>query len=221
MRLLLIEDTTSLARAVARGLHRSGYAVDVVETIEQADAALAVGDFAAVILDLNLPDGDGLGLLKEMRSGGNQTPVIILTARGALDERVKGLDLGADDYMTKPFEIEELEARLRALLRRDAGRRGVVIEVGALTFDTVSRTAKLNAEPLALPRRELLLLETFLCRLGHVVSKEQLIESLSDFEDDLSGGAIELYVSRIRKRLLGAGLNIRTLRGLGYMMEEP
>jgi DNA-binding response OmpR family regulator len=221
MRLLLVEDTTDLAKAVARGLHRSGYAVDVVETIEQADAALVTNDFAAVILDLNLPDGDGLRLLKEMRSGGDQTPVVILTARGALDERLRGLNLGADDYMTKPFEIEELEARLRALLRRDAGRRGIIFNVGALTFDTVARTAKLNGKPLALPRRELLLLETLLNRLGRVVSKEQLIDNLSDFEDDLSGAAIELYISRIRKRLLGAGLNIRTLRGLGCMMEEP
>lgn len=221
MRLLLVEDTTTLAWAVGRGLHRSGYAVDIVETIEQADAALAVVDYEAIILDLNLPDGDGLDFLKELRSGGNQTPVVILTARGALDERVAGLDLGADDYMTKPFELEELEARLRALLRRNAGKRGVKIEVGALTFDTIARTVKLNAKPLPLPRRELLLLETLLHRLGHVVSKEQLIASLADDEEDLSSGAIELYVSRIRKRLSGSSLNIRTLRGLGYILEEP
>ena len=220
MRLLLIEDTATLAQAVARGLVKSGYAVDVVATSEEAEAALRVGSYAAVLLDLNLPDGDGLQILKGLRQRNDHTPVIILTARGALDQRVKGLDLGADDYMTKPFDLEELEARLRALIRRRAGRMEAVIEAGGLSFNTVARTASVAGEVLSLPRRELLLLETFLNRFGHVVSKEQLIESLSDFNDDLSGGAIELYVSRLRKRLAGAGLGIRSLRGLGYLMEE-
>ncbi|MGI9422148.1 MAG: response regulator, partial [Hyphomicrobiaceae bacterium] len=213
--------TATLAQAVERGLVKSGYAVDVIGTSEEAEAALRVGSYAAVLLDLNLPDGDGLQILKGMRQRSDHTPLIILTALGTLDQRVKGLDLGADDYITKPFDIEELEARLRALIRRNAGRLGAVIEAGRLNFDTVARTVTVEGELLSLPRRELSLLETFLNRLGHVVSKEQLIESLSDFNDDLSGGAIELYVSRLRKRLAGAGLSIRTLRGLGYMMEEP
>ncbi len=221
MRLLLIEDTSSLADALARGLQYSGYTVDIVESVEKGEAALLVGTFAVVILDLQLPDGDGLAILRSMRGRGDKTPVLVLTARGTLAERVKGLDLGADDYMTKPFKIEELEARLRALIRRDAGRQGSIVCVGLLTFDTVARTVKIADKALVLPKRELLLLEMFLNRLGHVVSKEQLIDGLSNFDDDLSIGAIELYVSRLRKRLVDASLEIRTLRGLGYMMEEP
>ncbi len=220
MRLLLVEDNTELALATATGLRRSLYAVDTVSTAETADAALLTHEYAILVLDLGLPDGDGLDVLKYMRARGDQTPVLILTARGALEERVTGLDLGADDYMIKPFEFAELEARLRVLLRRDAGRRGASITIGNTNYDTVARIVAVGNKPIALPRRELLLFDTLVLRLGQVVSKEQIIENLAGFDEELSPSAIELYISRLRKKLTNSKLRIRTLRGLGYMMEE-
>ena len=220
MRLLLVEDNADLACAIATGLHRSLYAVDVVSTADAADAALLANSYAIMLLDLSLPDGDGLDLLKLLRGRGDQTPVLILTARGALEERVAGLDLGADDYMTKPFEFAELEARLRVLLRRDAGRRGAVVDIGNTTYDTVARTVRIESEQITLPRRELLLFDTLVLRIGQVVSKDQIIESLASFDEELSSSAIELYISRLRKKLVRSNLRIRTLRGLGYLMEE-
>ncbi|MEM7775020.1 MAG: response regulator transcription factor [Pseudomonadota bacterium] len=219
MRLLLVEDTMELAQAIATGLRRTGHTVDVVGDVEAADAVLRANSYNVVILDLNLPDGDGLTLLRTMRQRNDQTPTVILTARGSLEDRVKGLDVGADDYMTKPFDFQELEARLRAIQRRDAGRRGATIAVGNVVFDTVARAVYIDGKPLNLPRRELVLLETLMLRLGHVVSKEQLIACLAGFEEDLSAAAIELYISRLRKRLSQADLKIRTLRGLGYLLE--
>ena len=209
-----------MATATAKGLSRSLYAVDIVSTAETADAALLAHNYAIVVLDLGLPDGDGLGILQLMRKRDDQTPVLILTARGALEDRVTGLDLGADDYMTKPFDFAELEARLRVLLRRDAGRRGAAIKIGNTTYNTVARTVEIGSEAVALPKRELLLFDTLVLRLGQVVSKEQIIESLAGFDEDLSASAIELYVSRLRKKLAASSLRIRTLRGLGYLMEQ-
>ncbi|MEM6496453.1 MAG: response regulator transcription factor [Pseudomonadota bacterium] len=220
MRLLVVEDNYDLASAISRGLRRSWYTVDVVENSTAADSALRANNYSAVLLDLGLPDGDGLDLLKSFRLRDNDTPVLILTARGALEDRVAGLDLGADDYMTKPFEFVELEARIRALLRRDAGRRGAVLEFGSTSYDTVARTVQVGSDQLTLPRRELLLFDTLALRLGQVVSKDQIIEGLAGFDEELSASAIELYVSRLRKKLQGSDLRIRTLRGLGYLMEE-
>ncbi|MEM9360419.1 MAG: response regulator transcription factor, partial [Pseudomonadota bacterium] len=170
MRLLVVEDNYDLASAISRGLRRSWYTVDVVENSTAADSALRANNYSAVLLDLGLPDGDGLDLLKSFRLRDNDTPVLILTARGALEDRVAGLDLGADDYMTKPFEFVELEARIRALLRRDAGRRGAVLEFGSTSYDTVARTVQVGSDQLTLPRRELLLFDTLALRLGQVVS---------------------------------------------------
>ena len=137
-----------------------------------------------------------------------------------MEDRVAGLDLGADDYMTKPFEFVELEARIRALLRRDAGRRGAVLEFGNTSYDTVARTVQVSSEQLTLPRRELLLFDALALRVGQVISKDQIIENLAGFDEELSASAIELYVSRLRKKLQNSSLRIRTLRGLGYLMEE-
>lgn len=220
MRLLVVEDNSELASTIAKGLRRSWYTVDVVTNSGAADSALHTNSYSAVLLDLGLPDGDGLDLLKSFRFRDTETPVLILTARGALEDRVAGLDLGADDYMTKPFEFVELEARIRALLRRDAGRRGATLEFGNTSYDTVARTVQVDSEQLTLPRRELLLFDTLALRVGQVVSKDQIIENLAGFDEELSASAIELYVSRLRKKLQSSHLRIRTLRGLGYLMEE-
>ena len=220
MRLLIVEDNSELASTIAKGLRRSWYTVDVVTNSAAADSALHTNNYSAVLLDLGLPDGDGLDLLRSFRQRDNDTPILILTARGALEDRVAGLDLGADDYMTKPFEFVELEARIRALLRRDAGRRGAVLEFGNTSYDTVARTVQVSSEQLTLPRRELLLFDALALRVGQVVSKDQIIENLAGFDEELSASAIELYVSRLRKKLQNSSLRIRTLRGLGYLMEE-
>ncbi len=220
VRVLLVEDTKGLADAVAKALRGSGYAVDHVETGEDAEAALGAFPYDAVILDLNLPGMDGLQVLGRIRERGEETPVLVLTARGSLDERIKGLDLGADDYLTKPFEISELEARLRAIIRRGFGRKEAVLRAGRIAFDTVHRSARLDDRDMNLPRRELLLLEALLYRVGRVISKDQLAESMTEFDDELSPSAVELYISRLRKRISPAGIKIRSIRGLGYVLEE-
>lgn len=220
MRVLLVEDTKGLADAVAKALRGSGYAVDHVETGEDAEAALGAFPYDAVILDLNLPGIDGLQVLGRIRERGEEIPVLVLTARGSLDERIKGLDLGADDYLTKPFEISELEARLRAIIRRGFGRKESVLRAGRIAFDTVHRSARFDDRDMNLPKRELLLLEALLYRVGRVISKDQLAESMTEFDDELSPSAVELYISRLRKRLSPAGIKIRAIRGLGYVLEE-
>lgn len=220
VRVLLVEDTKGLADAVAKALRGSGYAVDHVETGEDAEAALGAFPYDAVILDLNLPGIDGLQVLGHIRERGEEIPVLVLTARGSLDERINGLDLGADDYLTKPFEISELEARLRAIIRRGFGRKESVLRAGRIAFDTVHRSARLDDRDMNLPKRELLLLEALLYRIGRVISKDQLAESMTEFDDELSPSAVELYISRLRKRLSPAGIKIRAIRGLGYVLEE-
>ena len=220
MRVLVVEDTRSLAEAIAKALGGCGYAVDIVENGEDAEAAARAFPYDAVVLDLSLPGMDGLDVLSCIRERGNDIPILILTARSTLDERVKGLDLGADDYLTKPFEISELEARLRAIIRRAHGRKHAVLTAGRIKFDTVHRAVEIDGGAITLPRRELLLLETLLYRMDRIVSKDQLMESMTGFDDELSASAVELYVSRLRKRLAPAGIKIRALRGLGYILEE-
>ncbi|MGI9384257.1 MAG: response regulator [Methyloligellaceae bacterium] len=221
MRVLVAEDKRSLASAMTQALRRKGYAVDAFADGEEVDAALCGVHYDVVILDLGLPNLDGLEILRRLRHRGGRTAVLILTARDAVEDRVKGLDLGADDYMTKPFELAELEARVRALIRRRHDHSSAVRKIGGLSFDTVNRTADIDGEPVRLPPRELSLLEALINRTGHVVPKERLAESLTDFDDDLSPNAVELYVSRLRKRVDPAGLRIRTIRGLGYILETP
>ncbi len=219
MRLLVVEDNETLAQGLTAVLKGAGYAVDLVTDGQSAEAALAAAAYDLVVLDLTLPDMDGLEVLRDLRQRRQDCAVLVLTARGALDDRVKGLDLGADDYMTKPFEVPELEARVRVLLRRRAGLRSSNLDYGALSLDLSARQVSLDGERIELPARELNVLEALFLRAEQVVSKQQIIESLADFDDDISENAVEQYVSRLRKRLEPSGLKIRTARGLGYILE--
>ncbi len=219
MHILLVEDDRPLAVGLAKALRQQDYAVDWVDNGIMADNLLKTEYFNLIILDLGLPKLAGLEVLRRFRGRGGRTPVLILSAHGNVDSRVAGLDLGADDYLSKPFELKELEARARALLRRNSNATTAMIKLGALTFDGAARRASVDDEYLDLPRRELCLLEILLHRAGQVVSKEQIAAQLFDFDDDAGPNAIELYVHRLRKKLGPAGLNIRTVRGLGYLLD--
>jgi two-component system, OmpR family, response regulator len=219
VRILLVEDNGTLADGLSAILRGSGYAVDVVSDGLSAEAVATAEKFDLIILDLNLPEMDGLDVLRSIRARQNQAAVMILTARGTPEERVRGLDLGADDYLTKPFDISELEARIRVLLRRQAGLRSSRVEFGNLSLDLTSRSFSVGGRPLDLPAREVALLELLFLRAGKVVSKESIIGSLTGFDDDLSSNAIEQYVSRLRRRLLAHGLTVKTARGIGYYLD--
>ncbi|MGV1837080.1 response regulator [Rhizobium rhizogenes] len=220
MRILLVEDNKALSEGLFAILRGAGYAVDVVGDGASANAAAAAETFDLVILDLNLPEMDGLDVLRAMRARQNKAAVLILTARGTQEEKVRGLDLGADDYMIKPFDISEFEARVRVLLRRQAGLRASLVTYGNVVLDLNSRTFSANGVPIDIPARELGLLETLFMRAGRVVAKEAIIQSLAAFDDDLSANAIEQYVSRLRKRLAPNGLTVRTARGIGYYLDK-
>lgn len=220
MRILLVEDNTALSEGLGTILRGSGYAVDVVHDGASANAVTATETFDLVILDLNLPEMDGLDVLRSMRARQNKAAVLILTARGTQEEKIKGLDLGADDYMIKPFDISEFEARVRVLLRRQAGLRSSLVSYGGVSFDLNSRTFSAGGVTLDIPARELGLLEILFMRAGKVVAKEAIIQSLTAFDDDLSANAIEQYVSRLRKRLAPHGLTVRTARGIGYYLDK-
>ena len=210
-----------LADGLCRSMRQQGYAVDYVSDGQDADLILrGTQPFDLVILDLGLPRLDGLCVLKNMRERNRQIPVIILTARDGVGDRVKGLDLGADDYLVKPFSLAELEARVRALIRR--GQCGVkpVYSCGTMTFDSVGRRVEINGEALELTTRELSVLEALMSRIGWVVSKEQLLERLYSYAEEASGNAIEVYIHRLRKKIESAGVTIRTIRGLGYIIEK-
>ncbi len=221
MRILLVEDTKPLADALASLLTGAGYAVDVVHDGPSAEALAAAERFDLVILDLTLPQMDGLAVLRAMRAQGNQAAVMILTARGAPEDRVRGLDLGADDYMAKPFDIGEFEARVRSLLRRHAGLRSSRVEIAGIVLDLTTRQFSIDAGLLDLPSRERALLELLFMRAGKVVPKETIIQSLTSLDDSLSDNAIEQYVSRLRRRVAQHGINLRTARGIGYYIEKP
>lgn len=220
MRILLVEDNQVLADGLVALLRGSGYAVDWVSDGTSALAATATESFDLVILDLNLPEMDGISVLRSMRARQERAAVLILTARGSPEERVKGLDLGADDYMIKPFDVSELEARVRVLLRRQAGLRSSTASYGKVSFDLTSRTFSAEGVPLDIPARELGILELLFMRAGKVVAKEAIMQSLAGFDDELSGNAIEQYVSRLRKRLAPHGLTVKTARGIGYYLER-
>ncbi|MCK0746288.1 response regulator [Chromohalobacter nigrandesensis] len=219
MRLLVIEDDPLIARSLDQALTPLGNIVEVFTHHAQAREALQSGHFDLVLLDLGLPDGNGLTLLAELRQRGDTTPVLILTARDGIDDRVEGLDLGADDYLAKPFSLAELEARVRALLRRSQQRVDNRLAFGALTFDATSGVATLYEQVLDLPRRELLLLEGLMLHAGSITPREALENRLFGY-GDVGPNALEVYISRLRKRLEGSGLRIRTFRGLGYRLEE-
>ncbi|HZV98117.1 MAG TPA: response regulator [Methylophilaceae bacterium] len=220
MRILLVEDDEILGDAVNRSLIKTGYAVDWAKDGHSADLALYGEIYEAVLLDLGLPRMDGLEVLRRLRARRIQTPVIILTARDALDDRVRGLDLGADDYLTKPFKLPELEARLRAHIRRSHAHSTSLIQCGPLTFNTQDRVVTVNGEGLVLSPRELSVLEILLLRAGRVVSKESLAENLGNWDEDVGSNAIEVYVHRLRKKIEPCGINIRTVRGLGYLLDK-
>jgi DNA-binding response OmpR family regulator len=220
MRLLLVEDSAPLAKTLSGAFRARGYAVDVAATGDDADTALQTQHYDLVILDLGLPDIDGLEVLRRMRRRKSRTPVLILTARDGLDDRVAGLNLGADDYLGKPFALAELEARAGALIRRGVGGANAVVTVGPLSVDTAGRAATLDGAPLDLPRRELCLLEALTLRSGQVVSKQSLHQQLFDADSDAGVNAVEIYVHRLRKKLEPAGIRIRTVRGLGYLLES-
>ncbi|MDL4863675.1 response regulator [Halomonas elongata] len=219
MRLLVVEDDPLIARSLDNALTPLGNIVETFTHCAEASAALYQGGFDLVLLDLGLPDGNGLTLLEALRERGDTTPVLILTARDGVEERVRGLDLGADDYLAKPFSIAELEARVRALLRRSQQRSDNQLRLGAVCFDPASGCVTLDEVPLELPRRELLLLEGLLSQAGDIAPREMLESRLFGF-GEVGSNALEVYVSRLRKRLQGSGLRIRTFRGLGYRLEE-
>ncbi|GGH48073.1 response regulator [Frigidibacter albus] len=220
MRILLVEDNRALAEGLATILRGTGHAVDVVQDGASAEVLAAAESFDLVILDLNLPQMDGLSVLRAMRDRQNRAAVLILTARGSAEDRIRGLDLGADDYMVKPFDVGELEARVRSLLRRQAGLRASSVSFGAVTLDLTSRSFVADGAALDIPARERALLEVLFTRAGKVVAKEAIVQSLTSLDDDLSGNAIEQYVSRLRKRLAPHGLTVRTARGIGYYLDR-
>lgn len=220
MRILLAEDDPVLADGLSRSLRQGGYAVDVVHDGLDADSALAAQGFDLLILDLGLPRLGGLEVLRRLRSRNAQLPVLILTAADSIEQRVKGLDLGADDYMPKPFALSELEARVRALTRRGVGGGSSTIRHGALVFDQAGRVATLHDQPVDLSARELSLLEILLQRTGRLVSKQQLVDHLCEWGEEVSTNAIEVYVHRLRKKLEPGQVRINTVRGLGYMLER-
>ena len=223
MRILLAEDDPVLADGLCRSLRRSGYALDHVKTGTEADTAVSHQAYDLMILDLGLPKMPGLEVLRRLRArpGGvnGRLPVLILTALDGLEDRIKGLDLGADDYMAKPFELSELEARVRALARRGLCGAPTLIQNGALAYDSSGRTAYVNSVPLDLSARELGLLEILLQRAGRLVSKDQLVQHLCEWGEEVSHNAIEVYVHRLRKKL-EPGASIATVRGLGYCLEK-
>ncbi len=220
MRLLIVEDNQYLATSLSKAFQAKGYAVDCAPRGEDADEALHTQPYDLVILDLGLPDMDGLDLLRRVRLRKSRVPVLILSARDTLQKRVDGLNLGADDYLGKPFALAELEARAGALIRRGIGGESAVLRLGRLTLDTVGRVARIDGASLDLPRRELCLLELLLLRSGQVLNKQTLLEKLFGFDDEAGVNAIELYVHRLRKKLEPAGIAIRTIRGLGYLLES-
>jgi two-component system OmpR family response regulator len=221
MRILVAEDDTLLADALLRSLRQSGYAVDWVKSGTEADSALDANEFDLLILDIGLPKKSGLEVLKHLRARDSHTPVLILTALDGVNDRVRGLDTGADDYLAKPFELAELEARVRALTRRGMAGSPTLIKHGVLSYDQVGRVARLNGDAIELSAREVSLLEIFLQRPGRLVSKDQLVSHLCEWGDEVSANAIEVYVHRLRRKLEPGGVRIVTVRGLGYCLEKP
>ncbi len=220
MRILLVEDDAMLADAVARALTQSAHAVDVVNTGSDADKALLAAEYDVVVLDIGLPQLDGLEVLRRLRARRSTVPVLVMTVRDTLEERVAGLDLGADDYITKPFHLTELEARVRALIRR-AHCAGPDLVHGLLRLDTAGRRLFCDGQPMDLSAREFAVLELLLLRAGKVVTKQQMIDNLYGWEEVSSSNAVEVFIYRLRKKLESSGVDIRTIRGMGYLIEKP
>jgi DNA-binding response OmpR family regulator len=222
MRLLVIEDEARIAELVQSSLTRAGFVVDAVATVADAHEALSLVAYDAAILDLGLPDGNGLTLLARTRRAGNKLPVLVLTARDAVEDRVTGLDTGADDYLIKPFAMAELIARTKALLRRPGHALGATLEAGNIVFDTIGRDVRVDATVLQLARQELAVLEHLMRRLGRVVPKTVLEEKLYGMDDEPESNAIPVHVHHLRRKLAEAGATpeVHTIRGIGYLLTE-
>ena len=219
MRLLLVEDDRMIGESLRNALRGCGYAVDWVRDGRAADGTLATERFDLVLLDLGLPQRDGMDVLQALRARGDRTPVIVLTARDSLASRVQGLDAGADDYLVKPFELDELLARIRAVLRRHSGRAEPAIEVGGVSLDPATRTVSRDGVPLALSAREYAVLEALMLRPGAILSRAQLEDRLYGWGEELESNAISVYVHQLRRKL-GEGF-IHTVRGVGYYVGAP
>ena len=218
MRILIVEDNPHLLRSLTLALAQ-GHVVDAVPDGAQADTVLRTERYDVIVLDLGLPKMDGLEVLRRLRARGDRTAVLVLTASGDTDDRVRGLDSGADDYLAKPFELTELEARLRALHRRSLGHAAPVLQVGRLVYDSVARSFRIDGERLTLPPREHQVLEQLITRAGQPLRKRQLADAVSTLDEALNEDALEIYVHRLRRKLAGSGAVIHTLRGLGYVLE--
>lgn len=218
MRILLVEDDELLGEAAQSGLIQHGYTVDWLKDGESAKLAVNNEQFDLILLDLGLPKLSGLGLLRSVRSSGNLTPIIILTARESIEDRIKGLDSGADDYLTKPFDINELSARVRALIRRSTGRADTSISYKNINLDPASHCVTLDNVIVNVPRREFALLQKLLENSGQVLSREQLVQSIYGWEEDVDSNALEVHIHNLRKKL--DTIFIRTIRGVGYMLEK-
>jgi two-component system OmpR family response regulator/two-component system response regulator QseB len=216
MRILLVEDDKLLGDGVQAGLNQSGFSVDWVRDGIAAGLALQTGEFAAVVLDLGLPRLSGLDVLRRLRSAGNKVPVLILTARDTVEDRIKGLDSGGDDYLVKPFDLHELAARLRALVRRSRGEAAPLLRVGAVELDPAARRARFRGEPVELSSREFALLHELMLNAGRVLSREQLAEHLYAWGEEVESNALEVHVHHLRRKL-APGL-IQTVRGVGYLI---
>jgi two-component system OmpR family response regulator len=222
MKFLLVEDEKAMAELISEQLEGVGYVVDRVASLDEAAAAVEVGRYALFILDRRLPDGDSIGFIPELRRTHPGTPILMLTALDAIIDRVKGLNAGADDYLTKPFDTDELVARVRALLRRPGADEQPPIRLGGVSFDTVRREFRVNEEPLILKRRELSILESLMLRARRVVLRSLLMEEAFGFDDDVQSNTLDAHVSRLRRVLstAGAGVMIHPIRGVGYMLDE-
>ena len=220
MRILIAEDDASLIEGLTYSLRQSGYAVDCVKTGVEADAAALGTEFDLLILDLGLPKMGGLEVLQRLRARQSRVPVLILTAMDGVEDRVRGLNFGADDYLAKPFALKELVARVRALTRRGHGSSGTLMRHGELAYDQIGKVAQIRGKDLELSARELALLEILLQRIGRLVSKEQLVNHMCQWGEEVSDNAIEVYVHRLRRKLDDGGVKIVTVRGLGYRIEK-
>lgn len=219
MKVLLAEDDPMIGDAVEQGLRNAGCSVDRVRDGKAAELAVRTGSYAVLVLDLGLPQQDGLAVLKKMREAGDTLPVLVVTARGTVPERIAGLNLGADDYLAKPFDLDELIARIRALVRRHAGRAQTQMRLGELSLDPHRREVRLAGAPVDLAHREFALLEALLEIPGAVLSTEQLEEKLYGWGEEVASNAVEVHVHRLRKKLGAAW--IRNVRGVGYRLVEP
>lgn len=221
MRILLVEDDVMLAETVTRALTQSAHAVDIARTGNEADQALMSGTYDLVLLDVGLPQIDGFEVLRRLRARRSAVPVLMLTVNDAAEDLVTGLDLGADDYLTKPFRLSELEARVRALIRRANATVSSDLVHGRLRLDMAGRRLYLDGQPVELSARELAVIELLLLREGKVVTKQQIIDHLYGWEDTSSSNAVEVFIHRLRKKLESSGLAIATVRGMGYLVEKP